>query len=499
MCGFCQIQNIGKEVDPPTPFDENDFNRFANDVWIGAINTDILPTGIYLKTATYLKDGVDLAPIVDEVLKTDLLNNIYVFSGAKTYQQTKALTSLLAVPEFQSNFYKFKEQAKTIFNVYNEDYLQAEYQTAKASARMGAEWKRIEADADVLPVLKYQTVGDGRVRPTHAALDNIVRPITDAFWKQYYPPNGWRCRCTVTQLAEDDEPLTDMAGFNPPDDVPPLFRMNVGQDGYIFKERGKDKHPYFDIAKGDKENAKVNWGLPIPQPSKPAPIIEVPNSIGLQKNRAKDIFEKNTGIIAKDVIVDDLLSLDDLTKVNNQIESLFNEYQIAKVYNTKIAPVIKYKSSLSYYGRITSSNDATFLDEINFGSKNDPSRVKFNAKFAPKSKVDEKNIQIATATHEFAHLITVDRQQIRDYIDERLKNFMPELRGIKNQYTREIRKLAKQSKESVELQSLYLGDYASTNINEFMAEAFTEYKLSSNPSKYAKIVGELIDKTFKKK
>jgi hypothetical protein len=67
-----------------------------------------------------------------------------------------------------------------------------------------------------------------------------------------------------------------MAGFNPPDDVPPLFRMNTGQDGYIFKERGKDKHPYFDIAKGDKENAKVNWGLPIPQPPKPAPIIETP-------------------------------------------------------------------------------------------------------------------------------------------------------------------------------------------------------------------------------
>jgi hypothetical protein len=42
MCGFC---NIGKEVDPPTPFDENDFNRFTNDVWIGAINNQVLPEG----------------------------------------------------------------------------------------------------------------------------------------------------------------------------------------------------------------------------------------------------------------------------------------------------------------------------------------------------------------------------------------------------------------------------------------------------------------------
>jgi hypothetical protein len=40
--------------------------------------------------------------------------------------------------------------------------------------------------------------------------------------------------------------------------------MNAGIDGYVFKEKGKDKHPFFDIAKGDKEMAKKNWNLPIP-------------------------------------------------------------------------------------------------------------------------------------------------------------------------------------------------------------------------------------------
>ena len=43
-----------------------------------------------------------------------------------------------------------------------------------------------------------------------------------------------------------------------------------------------------------------------------------------------------------------------------------------------------------------------------------------------------------------------------------------------------------------------LGNYASTNLDEFMAEAFTEYQLSSNPSKYATLVGKLMDKYFKK-
>jgi SPP1 gp7 family putative phage head morphogenesis protein len=294
MCGYCDILNIDKEVDPPTPFDENDFNRMSNDVWIGAINNQVLPEGIYLKTAKYLKEGIDLAPVVDEILTADLTNNIYIFSGAKTYQQTRAMTAMLADPELQSNFYKFKEAVKPMFNLYNQDYLQAEYQTAKASARMASDWKRIEADADVLPLLQYQTIGDGRVRPTHQALDNIIRPISDPFWKQYYPPNGWRCRCTVIQLSEGQE--TDLSKFTPPDDVPPLFRMNAGIDGYVFKEKGKDKHPYFDIAKGDKEMAKKNWNLPIPQAPRPAPSVKVPKVLTKAESDAVEWYVSGDGM-----------------------------------------------------------------------------------------------------------------------------------------------------------------------------------------------------------
>jgi hypothetical protein len=40
--------------------------------------------------------------------------------------------------------------------------------------------------------------------------------------------------------------------------------------------------------------------------------------------------------------------------------------------------------------------------------------------------------------------------------------------------------------------------HANTNIDEFMAEGFTEFKLSDNPSKYAIKIGELINKYFKK-
>ena len=36
-----------------------------------------------------------------------------------------------------------------------------------------------------------------RPRPAHVALDGITRAADDPFWRTYYPPNGWGCRCRV--------------------------------------------------------------------------------------------------------------------------------------------------------------------------------------------------------------------------------------------------------------------------------------------------------------
>ncbi len=201
----------------------------------------------------------------DYIMIADLTENIYIFSGAKTYQDVRSLTDLLLDPELKSNFYKFKEKALEIYKDYNEAYLQAEYQTALASSRMAAEWNRIVADADLFPLLEYDTVGDSRVRPTHAALDKICRPVFDKFWTTYYPPNGWRCRCSVRQITAEEGTVTNLQGWLKPDDVPPEFMMNSGQDKYIFKTKGKDKHPYFKVAKGDKKAAQNNFGFPIPK------------------------------------------------------------------------------------------------------------------------------------------------------------------------------------------------------------------------------------------
>ena len=41
------------------------------------------------------------------------------------------------------------------------------------------------------------------MRPAHAAMENRVYRWDDPVWDIWYPPNGFRCRCMVVSLTED--------------------------------------------------------------------------------------------------------------------------------------------------------------------------------------------------------------------------------------------------------------------------------------------------------
>jgi SPP1 gp7 family putative phage head morphogenesis protein len=155
-------------------------------------------------------------------------------------------------------FSEYKKTGTDIFKNYNENYLRAEYNAAISQSRSASMWMDIESNKELLPMLEYVTVGDGRVRPEHAMLDKIKRPVDDKFWNYAYPPNSWNCRCTV--LQSDDENKSSLKGINILKDIPPEFRMNAGKDKIVFS----DKHPYFKVAKQDENLAANNFNMPKP-------------------------------------------------------------------------------------------------------------------------------------------------------------------------------------------------------------------------------------------
>lgn len=266
MCGFCDVTNI----DHPKQlnlFSDDEINRVIYDIYNGSINLQNLDYHTYKKVADKLKDGVfdgfgkDKTKVMfespDYRMLKDLTENVYIFSGAKNYQQVREMSSLLTKDGGIVSASEFQKVARPVFDKYNVNYLTAEYNSAIAQSRSASQWMDIEKDKDVLPYLQYVTAGDGRVRPEHAELNGIIKTVDDKFWSMYMPPNGWNCRCHVIQLSEGKVTNTDHLVVK---NVPEIFKFNAGKDRIVFS----NEHPYYDIAAKDKDFAKTNFNLPIP-------------------------------------------------------------------------------------------------------------------------------------------------------------------------------------------------------------------------------------------
>ena len=51
------------------------------------------------------------------------------------------------------------------------------------------------------PYWQYDAVNDAHTRPSHLLMDGRVFPADSPVWDTWFPPNGFRCRCTVKTLS----------------------------------------------------------------------------------------------------------------------------------------------------------------------------------------------------------------------------------------------------------------------------------------------------------
>lgn len=169
----------------------------------------------------------------DTVMLMHLQRDVWHFSCAKNWQQMQDLSRALIDEEGNlRSFAQFCEQANAVVDKYNIQWMKAEYNFAISSSQSAARWVEFQAEADIIPLLRYETVGDSHVRPAHQALNGITRPISDEFWSTHYPPNGWNCRCEVVQAI--DGRITPYKQIPKDTPIAPIFKTNLAKKSLVF-------------------------------------------------------------------------------------------------------------------------------------------------------------------------------------------------------------------------------------------------------------------------
>lgn len=183
---------------------------------------------------------------MSDSMRRRLTRSNYIFSGMKTFHElNEAFPSIVDENGERKSFERFLNDVRRIDKTYNSNYLRAEYNFVVSSATMAAKWEEFMEDGDRYN-LQYRTAKDDKVRPEHAALDGVTLPPSDSFWAEYYPPNGWNCRCTVVQVRKSKYPQTshdDAMALGEEAlqrDTKGIFHFNPGQEQKTFP----DYNPY---------------------------------------------------------------------------------------------------------------------------------------------------------------------------------------------------------------------------------------------------------------
>lgn len=210
-----------------------------------SIMTEPGVTGFIDEHAAALDGAIQMAEMTDAMRKR-LQRSNWVFSGMKTFHElNEAFPSLLDENGNRKPFEQFLNDVQKIDRTYNGNYLRAEYNFVQASAEMAAKWERFMEDGDRYN-LQYRTAKDDKVRPEHAELDGVTLPPSDPFWTEFYPPNGWNCRCTVVQVRKSKYPETphdeamERGEGALQRDTKGMFRFNPG----IEQKTVPDYNPY---------------------------------------------------------------------------------------------------------------------------------------------------------------------------------------------------------------------------------------------------------------
>jgi SPP1 gp7 family putative phage head morphogenesis protein len=173
---------------------------------LGRIKLEPLPMR---EAQEFWKDKVQMRPKDFKALADEAKVKAFAVSGIAKGDQLKTVFDALqrAIDEGTS-FDQFKKECGDIFERRGwtgkrawrvDNIFRTNIQTAYNVGR----YKQLNEDVDVLPYWMYSAVNDSRTRPEHLAMNGRVWPANHPTWDTWYPPNGYRCRCSVIALTEN--------------------------------------------------------------------------------------------------------------------------------------------------------------------------------------------------------------------------------------------------------------------------------------------------------
>lgn len=141
------------------------------------------------------------------------------------------------------------------------------YDTNMANSYAAGRRERQVATAKMFPFWRYVAVLDVRTRATHRKLNGTVFPADHPFWSVNYPPQGFRCRCTVQALRQADVDKASIPVESSDGDfIERQVPVNSGRDVMTVRgwKTGNGREfwpdPGFDHAPGDMQVARTRLG-----------------------------------------------------------------------------------------------------------------------------------------------------------------------------------------------------------------------------------------------
>ena len=305
-------------------------------IWNNQYDQTKLPYWLFSKIADGLEEATEQgwgnklgsgSALKDLELEESLRKNVYFFAAHKTEKELAAFHELYKA---SSNKYSFVKEALKMNETWNFHWYNTEYNVTTRLARAGRDWRRIEETKDYYPLLRFLAVQDSNTRAEHAALHNIVRPVDDPFWKTYFPPLSWNCRCRVERMQTGTS--TELKGKEMPP-VKEQFQARVTDSKKIWNEN----HPYFqDTPKTAQKVIEQMVAQKIVE--KKTSDVNVYTDYDKAKTKTAQWIEKQTDEVKEAL---SHYTLSDYADVNEILRGVQSEYGVTKNRKNELLDRIK--------------------------------------------------------------------------------------------------------------------------------------------------------------